>query len=500
MPITFQTDNLPLQAMHDAALTQLARNIVPVTGYDRPVLVEGAEYPGTWLECGPHEGLVYGMVDPQIALDNHRVFFQSQHEDGYIPCYLTRPEFDWPLPRIGTGWLQTVVPLAATAWEVSALYDDDTFLQDAYTACTRYDAWLARHRDTQGTGLCELFCEFDTGHDNSPRFARGMPRGCPDDDACRCPEWGALPYLAPDLSATIYGGRIALAKMARRLGLEREAAAWDEKAQATRRALLAWCFDAEDGCFYDLDRNGRFVRVRGDALTRVLGEHGPDQALFEAIYARHIKNPEAFWTPFPLPSIAADDPAFVRELPPNSWGGAAQALTALRAPRWMDYYGKHADLRHLMMQWVQALTAADGFRQQMNPWTGEFTPGGAAGYSPAMLVGLEFVSRLHGVRREADHLEWACGLPPGASQSRYTLEWPGNAAMLTQDAAGAALTLNGSPVAQVVGGCCLITRSDGAPQAVIGIQPSPVPVRLALPGQPIQTVTPAPDQRLPISR
>src|ERR1019366_4544626 len=46
-------------------------------------------------------------------------------------------------------------------------------------------------------------------------------------------------------------------------------------------------------------------------------------------------NPKAFWSPFPLPSLAMDDPLFVRSIPPNSWGGASQALTALRAPRWM---------------------------------------------------------------------------------------------------------------------------------------------------------------------
>ena len=32
---------------------------------------------------------------------------------------------------------------------------------------------------TLGTGLIELFCEFDTGHDNSRRLA-GLPKGCVD--------------------------------------------------------------------------------------------------------------------------------------------------------------------------------------------------------------------------------------------------------------------------------------------------------------------------------
>ena len=117
-----------------------------------------------------------------------------------------------------------------------------------------------------------------------------------------------------------------------------------------------------------------------------------DQQLFDRIYERHIKNPEAFWTPYPLPSIAANDPTFVHELPRNSWGGASQALTALRSPRCFDYYGKSADLVHLMERWVEALLEAPGFMQQMSPWTGEFTT--SDGYSPSMCVFVDFVDRL----------------------------------------------------------------------------------------------------------
>src|SRR5437660_10181302 len=46
----------------DAAVAVLAGNVRDVPRYDRPVLFEGAVYPGIWLECGPHEGLVYGTL------------------------------------------------------------------------------------------------------------------------------------------------------------------------------------------------------------------------------------------------------------------------------------------------------------------------------------------------------------------------------------------------------------------------------------------------------
>lgn len=363
----------------------LEYNTQNVMGYEHPVLIEGGNYPGIWLECGPLEGLVYGRHGaPAIALHNHEVFFRHQREDGNLPCYVWKE-------LISRSQIQMVVPIAATALETATLTGDEAFLARAYDACGRWDAWLRRHRDTRGTGLCEAFCEYDTGHDNSPRF-HGLPKPCPDGDAAVCPNAGRLPYLAPDLSASVYGGRVALASMARLLGKSSEAEEWTELAEVIRAAILKHCFDPDDECFYDVDCDGNFVRIRGDALMRVCGEHVPDQKLFDRIYERHIRNPESFWTPYPLPSIAADDPAFVKDLPENSWGGASQALTALRAPRWFEYYGRGDDLEHLMLRWVEAVTNAPDFMQQMNPWTGVFTT--SAGYSPAMCVLLEFVGLL----------------------------------------------------------------------------------------------------------
>ncbi len=373
-----------IEQKYEAALHGLNNNKKKIFGCDKPVLTEGGDYHGIWLECGPLEGLVYGRIEPAVATANHEVFFCNQRADGYIPYCVNGT-------RTFSAQIQMVIPIAATALETAVLTSSDAFLAQAYNSCARWDEWLVLHRNTRGTGLCEAFCEFDTGHDNSPRF-KGLPRKCPGEDAAVCPDAGKLPYLSPDLSASVYGGRIALAQMARHLGRNSEADRWLEKAEILRQLIIRYCYDREAECFYDVDADGDFVRITGDVLTRVLGEHVVDQTMFERIYARHIKNPAEFWAPYPLPSIALNDPLFDHNLPLNSWGGASQALTALRAPRWFEYYGKHEDLKHLMSRWVEAITAASEFMQQMNPWTGEFST--SAGYSPAMCVLIDFVDRL----------------------------------------------------------------------------------------------------------
>ena len=375
--------------------------------YRHPVLVEGSTYAGIWQECAPQEGLVYGLLQQyvdtppdsptplQIARANHMAFFAQQKEDGQLPSSIKLAD---PIGTTGGyGQIQMVVPIAATAWELVQQTRDDELLQTAYTSCSRWDAWLRRYRDTRKTGLVEGFCTYDTGHDNSPRW-QGIPNRCPDADARKCPRDPTMPRLCPDLSATAYGGRIALAAMAQALGKTNDQARWLADAEHIRQLILQKLYSPEDGAFYDLDAQNKFVRIRGDVITRVLGEHVvdpvKDRAIFESVWNKQLHNPKAFWATYPFPSIAMDDPTFVRPIPRNSWGGASQALTALRAPRWMAHYGKHAEMKHMMRQWCAAIMRHTEFRQQMDPLTGDFTQPDPGGYSPAALVFLDFAHRL----------------------------------------------------------------------------------------------------------
>jgi len=43
-----------------------------------------------------------------------------------------------------------------------------------------------------------------------------------------------------------------------------------------------------------MQARGQFVRIRGDVISRVLGEHVVDAKLFATIYERQIHNPRAF--------------------------------------------------------------------------------------------------------------------------------------------------------------------------------------------------------------
>jgi hypothetical protein len=486
--ILFETTDPTYQRVYQSALDLLATNVQVMPGYREPVLIEGSVYRGIWLECAPQEGLTYFAIRPEIAANNHLAFFARQLEDGQIPCNLKAT-------GTGYGQIQMVVPIAATAWELSQQTQDCELLEVAYLGCARWDAWLRRYRDTRRTGLCEGFCTYDTGHDNSPRWA-GIPNACPDGDARRCPLVRSLPRLCPDLSATVYGGRLALAAMARALGKESEADNWLERAAAIRSAIVGRLYDASSAAFYDLDAQDNFVRIRGDVISRVLGEHVADQELFETIYRRQIHNPSAFWAPYPLPSIALDDPHFVRPIPRNSWGGASQALTALRATRWMEHYNKPADLAYLMQQWTGALLRAEEFRQQLDPLTGVFTDD-PPGYSPAALVLIDFTWRLGGVRAIGDRLEWNIRPPVAHARSSFRLRVnPTLIAEIKYESGRAALILNGRQFLSIDTVVRLITTQRGELRGAVGTDSKHSSVALHPEGTPQRTFSIAPNSKV----
>jgi len=473
-PPEFTTDDAALDAAYRHAHAVLAGNVTNLLAFPDPVLIEGSVYRGVWLECAPQEGQVYSQFFPALGFANHRVFFEMQRADGYLPCSV-KPDV------AGTGQIQMVVPIAATALDLFNAFGDSKFLEDAYQACARWDDWLVRYRNTRGTGLCEGFCTYDTGHDNSPRW-KGMPNRCADNDARIISPAPGLPRLCPDLSATVFGGRLALALMASILGRDSESVEWFERAHTIRNAIVDRLYDPEDACFYDLDSDNKFVRVRGDVLTRVLGEHVATLPMFEEIYRKQIHNPEAFWAPFPLPSIGLNDPAFVRPIPRNSWGGASQALTALRAPRWMEFYEKPADLSYLMSQWVEAIVRSGDFYQQLDPLTGECTKvGDPGGYSPAALVLLDFVWRLYGVTRVDKQMAWSCRAPAKSTKTVASVKAPRGMAELQHASASSSLTLAGKPLMRVFGTARIMTDLDGKPLEIHGTADGPVDVRVVWP-------------------
>ena len=377
---------------------KLLRNLYHFDQYEQsPLLKAGDVYAGIWLEHN-QDNFFLADYDPEAAWGAQEIFMRYQREDGLLPfafpckydecSFLNEPVAFWQV--------QCVWSFTRCAWEIARKTKrPHADIVRLYDCGSRYDAWFGRFRNQRRTGLVEMFCEYDTGHDNDPRVTTGnIPGSCPDGDAVNMPDLPCMPVLSVDLSAMLYGNRMALAEIAGYLGKKSESRQWREMAETIRIAIKKYLYCQDDDFFYDRDYFG-FRKYRTEHITRLFLNHVLTQEEFEPIYNRYFEQPGREFCPaFPIPSMSISDPHFIKICPKNSWGGNSQALTVLRALFWMDYYQRSDDLMALLSIWLRAaITYQSPFRQEISPFDGH-PIGDVCNYSPALIVFLEAVKRV----------------------------------------------------------------------------------------------------------
>lgn len=459
-----------LEERWHSALSELGGGIRSLAG-GPPVLLEGGAYPGCWLEStGTISNEVLGRFAPAIASDTLRLFAAHQREDGMLPYKVTA---DGP----GFSQIQIVTPLARVVHRHARRTGDRALLETMYPAMVRYDAWLARYRDTLGTGGVEAFCTFDTGHDLSPRFWFAPDRAFGADARWCDPAASGVPYVAPDLTANVIAQRRALASIAQELGDDAEA--WSAAAERSLAALYAQCFDPADEFFYDRDRNGAHVRVQSDVLLRVLACGIGDGAFFAAALRRYLMNTRRFLSHYGFTSVAMDDPRFDHDASRNSWGGPVNFLAQLRAPDAFEQHGHVAELAVAATPVLTALATADRFPQCLDPWSGD--AGYTEGYTPSILWMLDAIERYFGVFVEPDGGLRFSGLTPtrldhgaAASAVGYARTVDGVVWELVGDDETIDVHRDGEQAFAFPRGWRVETDAQGIPVAVVGLAPQTV--------------------------
>ncbi len=371
-------------------------------GYDKPLFLISETYPGIWMEH-VYDSVFYASRHPEylyLAENTVGLFMERQTEEGQLPFAVMRSG------STRYAHIQECVSFYTLCLEVWRMNRDRAFLERAYASGKKWDAWLRAHRMTTGRGLVEMFFGYDTGHDNSGRL-EGMAcpgnyilNGVEQNAATLPPDDGITPILAVDMNANLYGNEKSLAVMARELGLPKEAEAWDASAAEIKKNLFRHCFDGADAFFYDADRNGRLRKYKSSTILHLFMERvlDPDEdgELIRRIYREHLKNPEEFWTPYPFPSMAVNDPSTAHHADRNCWGYYTMGLITLRCTRWMDAYGWGEDFNHICRRWLEAWTRCFDevpLGQEIDPLTGEPTPC-SPWYSSGMLSYIYAADRL----------------------------------------------------------------------------------------------------------
>lgn len=511
--VSFKSDDKDLEKLMEKAEKLAAANIVQFSP-DMQALIEGGGYSSVYTETQPMGGEMYAKRNPRVALNNQLLFMLCQRADGRLPGRVISL-----LQKDLAGWKKDPVYMYSSGeWESLGLLADfgqlqgnafpypafkmyylagkpEGYLQMLAESLEAFDAYLWRTRDPDGEGVLQSWCVWDTGEDHCYRFG-GSPNRWPHeyppagehtpsqsdplDRECYY-QWSSqreltekikVPLRSMDMMAYSYENRMTRALVSEVL-CDGKAAYWREEAEKVRRALKANLWRPEKGAAYDKDRDNQWMETLIHNNLRCMYYGVFDQEMADEFISRHLLNPEEFFTPVPLPSIAANDPLF-QNIPDNNWSGQPQGLTWQRAIRALENYGHYADLTMLGRKYLKVLKTAGVLTQQFDP----FDPVNPAkdnkkrdGYGPTILGFMEYVSRFFGVHLERDQVYWS-GLTDSGTVE-YTQHFGEKIFSLRNDGCVFTGSVNGAEKFTCSVGVRIRTDMEGNPTQIIGIDTVP---------------------------
>lgn len=464
--VEFTSDNPKLQRIFDAILKANARNVDRMED-GRKVLVEGDIWRAIWLETQPMGGSMYGKFDLEVARNNFDVVLDGQWENGKLPA-VTRLKG----PK---GTHQAVGFNAPAQYGLDLYYllnKDAAFLNKLENALTRYEAFLWESRGTNGNGVLIAYCTSDTGEDGQARNRYDLGR---ERDKTKNPRF----VYSVSVTADSYANRAVLAKIAAIKGDEDKREAWQAKADELQKRAREFFWVEERKAAFDRDSKGEILPTLNQLNIRAMTQGLFTQQMAEDFVRHHLMNPEEFFTPYPIPSTAVNDPKFINMNKNSeycSWAGPSQGLTLQRSVKALENYGFYVEIGLIGERLLNRIGQEPvRFPVQFNPLTGE--PMGGGSYGPMILATMEYLSRMVGVYVYRDSVVWN-GLPHGNLE--YTQIWNKKAYRIVHRDGRVSGFINGNKLFDVPAGLRVETDYEGNVRRVAGLTPKKVSGSLLL--------------------
>jgi glycogen debranching enzyme len=374
-------------------------------------------YPFQWFWDSCFHAIVWSHIDIGQAKEELRTLLRAQRRSGRIPHRMAWEKMrvypyrfylhSTSLRRPNASRL-VQAPLLAQA--IEAVYQrspgDRAFVEQTLPATERFYRWLAEHRDPDGDRLVSIIHPYESGLDHKPSFDRVFGLRKPSAIGCTSAVraldlWNrALGYnlarifqadrfnVEETLFNCIYAqGLAAMARLWSELGDPAKATefeAWSRGVEAAIRSKTR----GDDGLYYDLysKRDKRSEVKTVTSLFPLILDGFPKQEA-QGLVRKHLTHGDEFWTPFPVPTVAVDEPSFE----PSFQSPFRSGLW--RGPAWVstNWFLVHSLLRHGYADEAKHITARTrqlvekhGFREFYHPYTGEGY--GARGFGWSTLI------------------------------------------------------------------------------------------------------------------
>lgn len=326
-------------------------------------------YVGVWQWDAYFHALAYRYVEMSLAKDQIRILLDHQREDGMIPDAV---HDEGTVTRLNFPVEADVTKPPLLAWAAWKLYEHDgdrEFIDEIYESVVRCNAWWFNFNDTDGNGLCEYLHPYSSGLDDSPLWDDGVP------------------VEAPDLNTYLVLQQEALSKMAALLGDDRAASVWATRADHTANLMLKHMWDEQSGLFWATRPAAQqrvHVRTPFNLLPMLTGRM-PAEVCRRLV--DHLTDPRQFWSPYPVPTVALDDPKYESQ---TMWRGPMWVNVNYLLIEGLERAGYHSVAKELRGRTLDMLLGEDDIYEYYNPQTGKSPPKAAStfGWSSALFIDL----------------------------------------------------------------------------------------------------------------
>lgn len=358
-------------------------------------------YPFQWAWDSAFSAIALSRLEPTRAQAELSTLLSAVDADGFLPAVMFRDPAD--RPRIaelgiavgspcGSSTIQPPV-LAAALERVFESTGDTAWLTESLEAALRHFRWLGAER-ADGRGLVLIKRPEESGLDHSPKYDEALGLTGSDAEGF-LDQWSAAvkPLGRPDstfawsdvLVSVIYGdGLRCLARLCRHVSRDQDAAACDAQADQLTAALVRECWDERRGLF--LDRWGGSRRQTDvDTITALVPLVLADLPVTIADrLVAHLLDPDAYWLPFGIPSVAATEPRFEPDLRSGGlFRGPSSTNLNWYLHRGLVQHG-YADAATGLAARTARMIQVGGFREFFDPSTGHGLA--ADDYSSSTLV------------------------------------------------------------------------------------------------------------------
>ncbi len=325
------------------------------------------QYVGVWQWDAFFHALAYRHVDMKLAEDQLRLVLDHQRADGMLPDAVHDEGVVTHMPYPVDADVTKPPLIAWTALKLFEYSGHRDFMDEIYEPMCRWNQWWFEKNDDDHDGICQYNHPYSSGLDDSPLWDSGMP------------------VESPDLNTYLCVQMDSLARIARIIGEEADAAMWAERAETLARRMVEHFWDADAGVFWATHNHQPIKILTPFNLYPLWTGHLPQET--DDRLVAHLTNPQEFWLPWPIPTVARSD---TTHDPNQMW----------RGPTWVNINylfvdglrrDGYVDLAHqLRRRTLDLIMQHDDIFEYYHPETGMHPPKAAPifGWTSAVFIDL----------------------------------------------------------------------------------------------------------------